>query len=71
MYSVSIPLGSTVNMDGAVITITIMTLATAHTFGVEVSFPTALLLSFLFDYLKIVGYTAQKPLPDNPAAAFD
>ena len=47
MYSVSIPLGSTVNMDGAAITITIMTLATAHTLGIEVSFPTALLLSFL------------------------
>ena len=43
----SIPLGSTVNMDGAAITITIMTLATAHTLGIEVSFPTALLLSFL------------------------
>ena len=47
MYSVSIPLGSTVNMDGAAITITIMTLATAHTLGIEVSLPTALLLSFL------------------------
>ena len=47
MYSVSIPLGSTVNMDGAAVTITIMTLATAHTLGIEVSFPTALLLSFL------------------------
>ena len=47
MYSVSIPLGSTVNMDGAAVTITVMTLATAHTMGIEVSFPTALLLSFL------------------------
>lgn len=47
IYSVSIPLGATVNMDGAAVTITIMSLATAHTFGVEVSFPAAMLLSFL------------------------
>lgn len=47
MYSVSIPLGATVNMDGAAVTITIMTLATAHTVGIEVSFPAAILLSFL------------------------
>ena len=45
IYSVSIPLGATINMDGAAITITIMTLATANTVGVEVSFATALLLS--------------------------
>ena len=47
MYAVSIPLGSTINMDGAAVTITIMTLATAHTLGIEVSIPTAILLSFL------------------------
>ena len=47
MYSVSIPLGSTINMDGAAVTITIMELATAHTLGIEVSLPTAILLSFL------------------------
>ncbi len=47
MYSVSIPLGSTINMDGAAVTITIMALATAHTLGIEVSLPTAILLSFL------------------------
>ncbi len=47
MYSVSIPLGSTINMDGAAVTITIMTLATANTLGIEVSLPTAMLLSFL------------------------
>lgn len=46
MYAVSIPLGSTINMDGAAVTITIMALATAHTLGIEVSLPTALLLSF-------------------------
>ncbi|MDD4849743.1 MAG: serine/threonine transporter SstT [Gemmiger sp.] len=47
MYSVSIPLGATINMDGAAITITVMTLAAAHTLGVVVDIPTALLLSLL------------------------
>lgn len=46
-YSVSIPLGSTINMDGAAITITVMTLATAHTMGISVDFPTAFILSVL------------------------
>ncbi len=46
-YSVSIPLGSTINMDGAAVTITVMTLATCHTLGIEVSFLSAVLLSFL------------------------
>lgn len=46
-YSVSIPLGSTINMDGAAITITIMTLATCHTMGIEVSLGSALVLSVL------------------------
>ncbi|MCW9718035.1 serine/threonine transporter SstT [Avibacterium sp. 21-599] len=44
-YSVSIPLGASINMAGAAITITVLTLAAVHTLGVEVSFPTALLLS--------------------------
>ena len=35
-YSVTLPLGATINMDGAAITITIMTLATAHTLGIAV-----------------------------------
>ena len=43
-YSVSIPLGATINMGGAAVTITVMTLAVAHTIGVEVGFFTALLL---------------------------
>ena len=43
-YSVSIPLGATINMNGAAITIAIMTLATAHTLGISVDFPTALTL---------------------------
>ncbi|MDD6715541.1 MAG: serine/threonine transporter SstT [Firmicutes bacterium] len=46
-YSVSIPLGSTINMDGAAVTIAIMTLACAHTMGVAVDFPSALILSLL------------------------
>ena len=43
-YSVSIPLGATINMNGAAITIAVMTLATAHTLGIAVDFPTALTL---------------------------
>lgn len=46
-YSVSIPLGSVINMDGAAITITVMTLATCHTMGVETSLAGALLLSLI------------------------
>lgn len=44
-YSVSIPLGATINMAGAAITVTILTLAAVHTLGIEVSFFSALLLS--------------------------
>ena len=44
-YAVSIPLGATINMGGAAITITVLTLAAAHTLGIAVDFPTALLLS--------------------------
>lgn len=47
MYSVSIPLGATVNMNGAAITITVMTLAAAHTLGIQVDFISAFLLSLL------------------------
>lgn len=47
LYSVSLPLGATINMDGAAITITVMTLAAAKTLGIEVDFASALLLSFL------------------------
>ncbi|HCR96186.1 MULTISPECIES: serine/threonine transporter SstT [Halomonas] len=43
-YSISIPLGATINMCGAAITITVITLATTHTLGINVDFPTALLL---------------------------
>jgi len=44
-YSVSIPLGATVNMAGAAITITVLTLAAVNTLGIPVDLPTALLLS--------------------------
>lgn len=47
VYSISIPLGATINMDGAAITITIMTLAAAHTLGIAVDIPTAIILSVL------------------------
>ncbi len=46
-YSVAIPLGATINMDGAAITITVLSLTAAFSTGVEVSIPMALLLSFL------------------------
>jgi serine/threonine transporter len=46
-YSVSIPLGSTINMNGAAITITIMTLATCHTLGIAPSLGSAIFLSIL------------------------
>ena len=46
-YSVSIPLGATINMNGAAVTITVMTLAVANTLGIEVSFPSALFLSVI------------------------
>ncbi|OUR84032.1 serine/threonine transporter SstT [Colwellia psychrerythraea] len=44
-YSVSIPLGATINMAGAAITITVLTLAAAYSLHIEVSFATAILLS--------------------------
>lgn len=46
-YSVSIPLGATINMDGAAITINVITLAVCHTLGISVDIQTAILLSFL------------------------
>ncbi|MFU0574177.1 serine/threonine transporter SstT [Gardnerella vaginalis] len=46
-YSVSIPLGSTINMSGAAITISIMSLCAAHTLGIRVDIPTAVILSVL------------------------
>ena len=46
-YSVSIPLGSTINMNGAAVTITVMTLAACHTLGITPSLGSALLLSII------------------------
>ena len=46
-YAVSIPLGATINMGGAAITITVLTLAAVHTLGIPVDLPTALLLSVI------------------------
>ena len=43
-YSIAIPLGATINMAGAAITISVLSLAAAHTMGVAVSVPTAILL---------------------------
>ncbi|BEU87971.1 serine/threonine transporter SstT [Selenomonas sp. TAMA-11512] len=43
-YSLSIPLGATINMSGAAITIAVLSLAAAHTLGIHVDLPTALLL---------------------------
>ncbi|NQY88668.1 MAG: serine/threonine transporter SstT [Colwellia sp.] len=46
-YSVAIPLGATINMAGAAITITVLTLAAANTLNIDVSFGTAILLSIV------------------------
>ena len=46
-YSVSIPLGATINMNGAAITITVMTLAAVHTLGVQTDLASAFILSVL------------------------
>lgn len=46
-YSVSIPLGATINMAGAAVTIAVLSLAAANTLGIKVDMPTALLLSLL------------------------
>jgi serine/threonine transporter len=46
-YAVSIPLGSTINMAGAAVTISVLTLAAVVTLGIKVDIPTALILSLL------------------------
>lgn len=46
-YSISIPLGATINMGGAAITISILTLAATHTLGIAVDLPTAIILCVL------------------------
>lgn len=49
-YSISIPLGATINMAGAAITISVMTLAATHTLGIPVDLPTALLLCIVSSF---------------------
>lgn len=46
-YSISIPLGATINMAGAAITIAVLSLAAAHTLNIDVDLPTALLLCII------------------------
>ena len=46
-YAVSIPLGATMNMSGAAVTISVMTMAVAHTLGMVIDIPTALVLCVL------------------------
>jgi serine/threonine transporter len=46
-YSVSIPLGATINMAGAAVTISVLTLAAVNTLGIQVDIPTAIILSVL------------------------
>jgi len=46
-YSVSIPLGATINMAGAAVTISVLTLAAVHTLDIHVDIPTAIILSVL------------------------
>lgn len=46
-YSVAVPLGSVINMDGSAVTITTMTMAACHTLGIEVSVVQAIVLSLL------------------------
>ncbi len=50
MYSISIPLGATINMSGAAVTITVMTLAAVHTLGIGVDFATAVILGLLASF---------------------
>lgn len=47
VYSVSIPLGATINMDGAAVTITVMAMAAAYTLGIDVTLPAAVVMSIL------------------------
>ena len=58
-YSISIPLGATINMAGAAVTITVMTLAAAHTVGIEVHIVTA----FLLCLLATIGATGASGVP--------
>lgn len=50
LYSISIPLGATINMGGAAVTIAVLSLAAAHTVGIQISFFQAFLLSILASF---------------------
>ena len=58
-YSVSIPIGATINMAGAAITISVLSLAAVHTLGISVDLPTALLLCLL----ATIGATGASGVP--------
>ena len=47
IYSISIPLGATINMAGAAVTIAVMSMAAANTLGIQVDFPSALIMCLL------------------------
>ena len=50
LYSISIPLGATINTGGAAITITVMTLAVCHTLGIPVDVPSTIVLSIISSF---------------------
>ena len=50
IYSISIPLGATINMSGAAVTITVMSLAAVHTLGIDVNILTAVILGVLASF---------------------
>ena len=58
-YAVTIPLGATMNMEGASITITILTLAAVHTLGIPVDFITA----FLLVIIAVIGACGASGIP--------
>ncbi len=70
-YCISIPLGATINMCGAAITITVITLATTHTLGINVDFATALLLCwFQHCGLRFSAYWCSLWYSHAPTVAF-
>lgn len=62
-YSVTIPLGATINMNGAAVTITVMTLAAANTLGIPVDIPTAIILSVLVGTFRPAAHPVLPVVP--------
>ena len=62
-YSVSIPLGSTINMAGATVTINTLTLAAVNTLGIQVDFGTAWFLSVVSSCFSRWGFWSSRWLP--------